>query len=239
MAWALAAEATAGEVRVAVAANFTAPMHKIAQSFERETGHKAILAFGATGHFYAQIRHGAPFQVLLAADEETPRRLEAEQLGVAGSRFTYATGRLVLWSRQPGLVDGQGEVLRSGRVQRLALADPKLAPYGAAAAQTLKRLDLWTGLQSRLVLAQNIAQAYQFIATGNAPLGFVAWSQVSVEGRLVEGSAWLVPASLHAPIRQDALLLVPGQGQPAALSLLAYLQGPQARALIRAHGYEP
>lgn len=240
-AWALAAGAGAwaGEVRLAVAANFTAPMRKIAQAFERETGHKAVLAFGSTGHFYAQVRNGAPFQVLLAADAETPRRLEADKLGVPGSRFTYATGRLVLWSRQPGLVDDRGEVLRSGRVARLAIANPKVAPYGAAAVEAMQALGVWTALQSRLVQGENIAQAHQFVATGNAPLGFVALSQVSADGRLSEGSAWIVPASLHAPIRQDALLLLPGQGQPAALALLAFLQGPQARALMRAHGYEP
>ncbi len=239
VAWALARGAWAGEVRVAVAANFSAPMRLIAQSFERETGHRVVLAFGSTGHFYAQVRSGAPFDVLLAADAVTPRRLEAEGLGAPGSRFTYATGRLVLWSRQPGLVDDQGEVLRSQRVTRLAIANPKLAPYGAAAVEAMRRLGVGAALQSRLVQADNIAQAYQYVATGNAPLGFVALSQVSVDGRWTEGSAWLVPQALHAPIRQDAILLRPGLGQPAALALLDYLKGPQARALIRTYGYEP
>lgn len=239
VAWTLASGARAGEVRVAVAANFSAPMRQIAQSFERETGHRAVLAFGSTGHFYAQVRGGAPFEVLLAADAETPRRLEAEDLGVPGSRFTYATGRLVLWSRQPGLVDDQGEVLRSQRVTRLAIANPKLAPYGAAAVEAMNRLGVGDALRSRLVQADNIAQAYQYVATGNAPLGFVALSQVNVDGRWTEGSAWLVPQSLHAPIRQDAILLRPGRGQPAAIALLNYLKGPRARALIRTYGYEP
>ena len=239
VAWTLASGARAGEVRVAVAANFSAPMRQIAQSFERETGHRAVLAFGSTGHFYAQVRGGAPFEVLLAADAETPRRLEAEDLGVPGPRFTYATGRLVLWSRQPGLVDDQGEVLRSQRVTRLAIANPKLAPYGAAAVEAMNRLGVGDALRSRLVQADNIAQAYQYVATGNAPLGFVALSQVNVDGRWTEGSAWLVPQSLHAPIRQDAILLRPGRGQPAAIALLNYLKGPRARALIRTYGYEP
>ena len=234
----LGARAGAAEVRVAVAANFSAPMQAIARAFEQETGHKAVLSFGATGTFHAQIRHGAPFQILLAADAATPLRLEAEGLGLPGSRFTYATGRLVLWSRQPGLVDDQGEVLRTGRYQRLALANPKLAPYGAAAIETLTRLGLLAALQPRIVQGDNIAQAYQFVATGNAPLGFVALSQVQQEGRIAQGSGWLVPASLHAPIRQDAVLLRTGKGQPAALALLDFLKGEQARAVIRRFGYE-
>lgn len=235
---ALLTQARAGEVKVAVAANFTAPMQKIAQAFEQETGHKAVLAFGGTGSFHAQIRHGAPFQVLLAADDETPLKLEQEGLALAGSRFTYATGRLVLWSRQPGLVDEQGEVLRSGKFQRLALANPKLAPYGAAAIETLTRLGLLDALRSRLVQGDNIGQAYQFVASENAPLGFVALSQVQAEGRIAQGSAWIVPARLHSPIRQDALLLSTGKGNPAASALLHFLKGEKARAVIRSFGYE-
>ena len=235
---ALMAEASAAEVKVAVAANFTAPMQKIAQAFEQETGHKVLLSFGATGNFYAQIRHGAPFQLLLAADDETPLKLEAEGLGVPGSRFTYATGKLVLWSRQPGLVDDKGEVLRSGKYQRLALANPKLAPYGAAAIGTLTRLGLLAAVQPRIVQGDNIAQAYQFVATENAQLGFVALSQVQTDGRIAQGSGWIVPASLHQPIRQDAVLLGAGKGKPAAAALLNFLQGDQARAVIRSFGYE-
>lgn len=234
----LASAALAAEVSVAVAANFSAPMHKIAAAFERDTGHKAMLAIGSTGRFHAQIRNGAPFQVLLAADDETPARLAAEGLGIAGSRFTYAVGRLVLWSRQPELVDSRGEVLRSGRFERLALADPKLAPYGAAAIDTLTRLGLLSTLTPRFVQGESIAQAYQFVATGNAALGFVALSQVQVDGQLTQGSAWIVPATLHAPLHQDALLLRPGQGSPAAAALMRYLQGDTARAIIGAHGYE-
>lgn len=229
--------ARAAEVKVAVAANFAAPMQKIATAFEQDTGHRAVLAFGSTGKFYTQIRNGAPFQVLLAADEETPARLEREGLAVSGSRHTYAVGRLALWSRLPGLVDEHGNVLRTAAFKHLALADPKLAPYGAAAVQVMQGLGLRALLAPRLVQGENIAQAYQFTATGNAELGFVALSQVLVDGKLKEGSMWLVPATLHAPLRQDAVLLKPGQSQAAAMALLAFLRGDKARALIRSHGY--
>lgn len=235
--WIGAAVAQAAEVRVAVAANFTAPMQHIAVAFEQDTGHKATLAFGSTGKFYAQIKNGAPWQVLLAADEVTPARLAQEGLGVPETRFTYAIGRLVLWSRQPGRVDAQGQVLRDGAVERLAIADPKLAPYGAAAVQALTRMGLWPRWQSKLVQGENIAQAYQFVASGNAPLGLVALSQVVVEGRIAQGSGWIVPAQWHDPIRQDALLLSAGQDQPAALALLQYLRSDKARAILRAFGY--
>jgi molybdate transport system substrate-binding protein len=174
LAFLVASAAHAGEVQVAVAANFTAPMQKIAAGFEKESGHKVALSFGGTGKFYAQIRNGAPFQVLLAADDETPARLEKEGLGAAGSRFTYAIGRLVLWSAKPGFVDSEGAVLKAGKFNKLALANPKLAPYGHAAIETLTRLGLLANLQSRFVQGENIAQTWQFISTGNAELGFVA-----------------------------------------------------------------
>ena len=236
-ALALGLGAHAAEVTVAVAANFAAPMQQIARAFAQDTGHQAVLSMGATGSFYAQIRNGAPFHVFLSADDETPQRLEREGLAVAGTRFTYAIGQLVLWSPQPGRVDDRGEVLRTGALPRLAIANPRLAPYGQAAMQVLDRLGVTAQWQPRLVVGENIAQAYQFVATGNASLGFVALSQVLVEGRIREGSAWIVPASLHEPIRQDAVLLPRGQGNPAATALLAYLRGDKARALIRAHGY--
>ena len=234
--------AHAAEVQVAVAANFAAPMQKIAAAFEKDTGHKAVLSFGATGKFYAQIRHGAPFAVLLAADDETPARLVKEGLGVAGSAFTYAIGQLVLWSAKPGLVDSQGAVLAdlaSGpRTGKLAMADPKLAPYGAAALQVMDRRSLTAPLRPHIVTGENIAQTFQFVKTGNAVLGFVALSQVMVDGQLSGGSAWVVPAALHEPIRQDALLLKAGQGNPAAQALLQYLRSDAARQVIRAHGYQ-
>ena len=234
--WAMSAHCE--QVQVAVAANFTAPAQKIAAAFEQATGHKALLAFGSTGRFYAQVRNGAPFQVLLSADDETPARLEKEGLAVAGSRFTYATGRLVLWSAAPDTVDAQGEVLRRPGGGKLAIADPKLAPYGAAAVEAISRLGLTAQLQPRLVQGENIAQAYQFVSTGNAAMGFVALSQVMVEGRIASGSAWVVPAGLHAPIRQDAVLLASGKDNPAATAWLAFLRGDAARAIVRAHGYE-
>lgn len=231
-----AATAQAAEVQVAVAANFTAPMQKIAPLFEADSGHKVRLAFGSTGRFYAQIRNGAPFDVLLAADEETPARLERE--GQGGRRFTYAIGKLVLWSRQPALVDEQGDVLRSGKFAKLALADPKLAPYGAAAVETMTQLGLIDALRPKFVQGESIAQAWQFVATENAQLGFVALSQVWAEGKLKEGSAWLVPSTLYRPIRQDALLLNKGRDNAAATALLQYLRGDKARAIIQAYGYE-
>ncbi len=235
---ALALQARAAEVQVAVAANFSAPMQKIARAFGQDTGHKAVVSVGSTGAFYAQVRNGAPFQVLLAADDETPLKLEKEGLAVAGSRFTYAVGRLVLWSAQPGLVDDQGAVLRSDRYQRLAMANPRLAPYGQAALETLDKLGLRAQVQPRLVQGDNIGQAFQFVATGNAQLGFVALSQVMVDGRIGQGSAWVVPARLHEPIRQDAVLLVAGKDQPAAAALIAYLKGEKARGMMRGYGYE-
>lgn len=236
----LVAAGTAGaaEVSVAVAANFTAPMQKIAAAFDADTGHKATLSFGSTGAFYAQIRNGAPFQMLLSADDETPARLEKEGLATAGTRFTYATGRLVLWSAQPGVVDDKGEVLAKGNFERIAVANPKLAPYGAAAVEALTRLKLLDRVQPRLVQGENIAQTYQFVATGNAPLGFVALSQVMVDGRIGKGSGWLVPANLHAPIRQDAVILAGGKDNPAATALAAYLKGDKTRAIISSYGYE-
>ena len=228
----------AADVAVAVAANFTAPMQKIAEAFAKDTGYKAVLAFGATGKFYAQIRNGAPFQVLLAADNETPAKLEKEGFAVAGTRFTYATGRLVLWSAQPGVVDDKGDVLRTSQDGKVALADPKLAPYGAAAIETMTRLGLLEQLQPRFVQGENIAQAYQFVATGNAPMGFIALSQVMVDGRIAKGSGWVIPANLHAPILQDAVLLNPGKDNPAALALTRYLRSEKARTIILSHGYE-
>ena len=227
--------AQAGEVQVAVASNFTAPMQAIGETFESDTGHKAKLAFGSTGKFYAQIKNGAPFDVLLAADDETPARLVQE--GAASSRFTYAIGTLVLWSSKPGFVDAKGEVLRRGQYGKLALANPKTAPYGRAAIETLARLGALSAAQSKLVQGENIAQTFQFVASGNAELGFVALSQVMKGGKVQQGSAWLVPAEMHEPIRQDAVLLSAGRANIAAQALLDYLKGDKARQVIRSFGY--
>ncbi len=231
--------ALAGQVHIGVAANFTAPMKLIGAAFEKETGHSVVLSFGATGRFYAQISHGAPFDVLLAADDETPARLEKEGKAVKGSRFTYATGKLVLWSAQPKLVDAQGEVLKTGDFKKLAIAAPKLAPYGAAALETINKLGLLSRLEPRLVTGESIGQAYGFVATGNAELGFMALSQVYENSQIKSGSAWVVPEALHRPIRQDAVLLSKGAGNPAAVMLLAFLKTENAKAVIRAFGYTP
>ena len=229
--------AHAGEVSVAVAANFTAPMQKIAAQFEQDTGHKAVLSFGATGKFYAQIKNGAPFGILLAADDSTPEKIAREGLGEGATRFTYAIGQLVLWSKQPGYVDAEGKVLQKTDWQHIAIANPKLAPYGLAAMQTLDKLGLTAQVQPRVVTGENIGQTYQFAASGNAQLGFVALSQVTEDGKLREGSAWVVPGNLHEPIRQDAIVLKPGQGNAAAAALMDYLRGAKARAVIKSYGY--
>jgi len=230
--------ALADEVQVAVAANFTAPAKLIAAGFEKQTGHKATLSFGGTGKFYAQIRNGAPFEVLLAADDETPAKLEKEGAAIPGTRFTYAVGRLVLWSSRPGVIDEKGEVLRKGEFRHLAIANPRLAPYGTAAIESLTALKLIEAVQPKFVQGENIAQTQQFIATGNAELGFIALSQVMKDGRISEGSAWLVPAALHQPIRQDAIILRTGVGKPAADAWLKYLKGESARTIIKSFGYE-
>lgn len=227
----------AGEVRVAVAANFTEPAKQIAAEFARDTGHLAKLSFGSTGKFYAQITNGAPFEMLLAADDSTPARLEREGHAVAGSRFTYAVGTLVLWSSKANFVDAGGEVLKSGRFNKLSIANPKTAPYGAAAVETLKKLNLLEAVQPKFVQGENISQTLQFVSTGNADLGFVALSQVFQDGRITGGSAWIVPAEMHDPILQDAVILKRGESNPAASALQAYLKGDKARAIIRRFGY--
>ncbi len=233
----IATTATAAEVHVAVAANFTVPMRKIAADFEKATGHKVVLSFGSSGKFYAQMKNGAPFQLFLSADDEKPAQVEKDGFTVAGQRFTYAVGTLVLWSADPDYVDPKGAVLFKGKFSRLAIANPKLAPYGAAAVETLAKLGVLEKNQQKFVQGENIAQAYQFIATGNADLGFVALSQVMKDGKIAGGSGWIVPPNLHAPIRQDAVLLTSGKGNPAAEALAAYLKSEKVKALIRAYGY--
>lgn len=229
----------AGDVQVAAAANLAPVMEKIAAGFAQASGHRALVALGSTGKFHAQITHGAPFEVLLAADDETPSRLEREGHGVAGSRFTYATGRLVLWSADASRVDNAGAVLRRPPTGRLAIADPRVAPYGAAAVQALQRLGVQAAWQPHLVQGESIGQAFQFAASGNAVLGFVALSQVMADGRIARGSAWIVPADLHAPLKQDAVLLRAGRANPAASAFLAYLRSEPARQVLRASGYTP
>lgn len=230
--------ARADEVSVAVAANFTAPLKRIAVDFEKDTGHRVVPAFGSTGQFYAQIKNGAPFEILLAADDETPAKLVKENAAVAGTQFTYAIGKLVLWSAKPGAVDNGGEVLKKGAFEKLAVANPKLAPYGAAGIQTLRSLGLFDALQPKFVTGENINQTYQFVATGNAQLGFVALSQVIKDGAITEGSGWIVPGNLYEPIKQDAVVLERGRGKPAAEALMKYLRSDKAKAVIKSYGYE-
>lgn len=227
----------ADDVQVAVAANFAAPFQKIAAGFEAATGHKAVAIVGSTGKFYTQIKAGAPFEILLAADDETPRKLVDEGLAVKGQAFTYATGKLVLWSAQPGVVDAQGEVLKKGSFSHLSIANPKLAPYGAAAVETLKALGLYDSLTTKIVQGESIGQAHQFVTTGNAELGFVALSQVAPPDKPATGSLWVVPAKLYTPILQDAVLLNKGADKAAAQALLSYLRGDAAKAVIKSYGY--
>ncbi|QEH78995.1 molybdate ABC transporter substrate-binding protein [Sphingomonas sp. C8-2] len=231
---AFSAPLLAAETQVAVAANFTEPAKAIAAAFEKATGHKALLAFGASGGFYTQISHGAPFEVFLSADADRPARAEQEGLAVPGTRFTYAVGRLVLYSATPGLVDPGGAVLKRGGFDRIAIAEPATAPYGLAAVETMRRLGVEAALKPKIVTGSSIAQAYQFTSTGAAQLGFVALSQVvAVRG----GSRWIVPAGFHAPIEQQAVLLRTGEKNPAARAFLAFLRGRTALAIIRRYGY--
>jgi molybdate transport system substrate-binding protein len=233
-----AGAALGDEVQVAVAANFTAPMQKIATEFEKDTGHKAQLIFGATGRFYAQIKSGAPYEVLLGADSETETKLVNEGSAVAGSQFTYAIGKLVLWSARPGIVDDKGAVLKSASISHVAYCNPALAPYGAAAVEAMKSLGVFVPLQPKLVEGESIAQAYQFVVSGNAEIGFVALSQVYKDGKIPEGSVWVVPANLYSQIRQDAVILDKGKGHAAAIDLIKYLKSDKAKAVIRSYGYD-
>ncbi len=234
----LCASAQADEVQVAVAANFATPLKTLAAEFEKVSGHTLRISAGATGKLYAQIKSGAPFDVFLSADDETPARLEKEGDAVSGTHYTYAIGQLVLWSAQAGFVDAQGAVLKSGNFKHLALAAPNLAPYGAAAIQTLTQLGLRVAIEPLIVQGESIGQTYSFVASGNAELGFVALSQVVDNGKIRQGSAWTVPAALHSPLRQDAVLLARGRDKPAARALLAFLKAERTRALIRGFGYE-
>lgn len=238
LSWLLYTGVQAESIAVAVASNFAAPMKQIASLFERQSGHHVALAFGATGALYAQISNGAPFDVLLAADQHTPARLAREGLALGPTRFTYAVGKLVLWSARPDLVDGAGDVLRRAQFKHLALAAPALAPYGAAAQQSMRSLGLLETLRPKFVIGQSIGQTYSFVATGNAELGFVALSQVVENGALREGSLWMVPEHLYEALRQDAILLAPGRDKAAARALLTFLKTPASQAVLHSFGYD-
>lgn len=229
----LGGEASAGQTNVAVAANFTDAAKEIATAFKQKTGNDAVLSFGASGQFYTQITQDAPFEILLSADADRPKKLVEDGLGVADSRFTYAIGKLVLWSKDPKLVKGE-DTLKSAAFAKLSICNPVAAPYGAAAVETMKSLKLYDALKPKFVEGANITQAFQFVATGNADLGFVALSQLTGDD---SGSRWMVPQDLYAPIRQDAVLLKKGAGNAAAVAFMSFLKGPEATAIIKKYGY--
>lgn len=224
----------AAEIRIAVASNFRPAAEALKRPFESISGDRLTFMFGSTGKHYAQIVNGAPFDVFLAADTERPSRLEREGLIVSGSRFTYAIGKLVLWSPRPGFVDETGSILERGDFHHLAIANPQLAPYGLAARQVLQARGLWERLSGRLVRGENIAQTYQFVESGNAELGFVAWSQVKRPDAPIGGSFWLVPQELYQPIEQQAVLL---KDSRAGRAFMHFMHGGQALKIIRDHGY--
>jgi molybdate transport system substrate-binding protein len=228
-----ASAAHADETNVAVAANFTEAATEIAEAFQQKTGHEAILSVGSTGQFYTQITQDAPFEVFLAADDERPKKAEDEGLAVPGSRFTYAIGKIVLWSKNPDFVQGEG-TLKNGDFAKIAIANPTAAPYGAAAVQAMQALGVYDRLEPKIVRGNNVAQTYQFVETGNAELGFVALSQVVSAN---EGSRWEVPADLYEPIRQDAVLLEKGADSEAAKAFIEFLRGPEAAPIIAKYGY--
>ena len=231
------APAFAEQVLVAVAANFVPPFREIAIEFERTTGHNVQVAAGSSGNFYSQIKNGAPFEVFFSADMERPKLLEDEGFGVKDSRFTYAIGRLVLWSPNADLIKGE-ETLRFKQYKRLAIANPKTAPYGLAAMQAMQKLEIWESLQPQIVMGENLGQTMGFIESGNAQLGFVALSQVLDPKIKGKGSRWDVPTNLHEPIKQDVILLTKGKDNRAAKALMEFMDGPQAKTIIERYGYE-
>jgi molybdate transport system substrate-binding protein len=228
--------APADEIRIAVATNFTDTMNALVARFEERSDHTVLVSFGSTGNHYAQIKNGAPFEAFFSADIARPQLLEEEGVAVAGSRFSYAVGRIVLWSRRADYVDAAGGILETGKYRHLAIANPELAPYGAAAREVLIARGVWDELQPRLVQGQDIGQAFSFVYTGNAELGFVAYSQLKTPGQEIEGSYWLVPETLHGPIEQQAVLL---RDVPAAREFLQFAQSDEGRAIIRGYGYGP
>jgi molybdate transport system substrate-binding protein len=230
--------ANADDVNVAVAANFTAAIKKLAPLYEQKSGNKLIASFGATGQLYAQIKNGAPFDVVLAADDTTPKKLIDEGDALAGSYFIYARGRLALWSGTRGYVDDQGAILKSDKFTKIAIANPKAAPYGQAAIDTLSALKLLDQLQPKFVTGENIAQTQQFISSGNVPLGFIALAQVMALPPEDRGSWWVVPSNLHQPIEQGAVQLNRAKNANAAKSFLDFMKSPEAIAVIRELGYE-
>lgn len=227
--------AQADEIRAAVASNFAGAAKEIAQRFEEKTGHKVTLIFGSTGKHYAQITNGAPFDAFLAADSKRPALLERDEVAEPGTLFTYAVGKIALWSPRPGFVDPSGKTLAGGGFRRIALANPKLAPYGMAAEQILRKLGLWDTLRGEMVFGENVGQTFQFIESGAAELGFVALSQVRRPGRPAQGSFWAPPQALYDPIEQKAVLL---KDNDTARAFLSFMKSAEALGIIREFGYE-
>ncbi|MFD1383804.1 molybdate ABC transporter substrate-binding protein [Rhodanobacter aciditrophus] len=230
--------AFADTINVAVASNFTAPAKVIAANFEGQTGHEVELSFGSSGKFYAQISNGAPFEVFLSADQAKPEALIKEDLALAESRFTYAEGQLALWSADPEKVDPLGKILDEDDFNRLAMANPKLAPYGLAALQTLETLELVDKTQTKWVTGNNIAQTFQYVDTSNADIGFVALSQITQNNKITHGSVWIIPDEFYLPIRQDAVLMKSAERNAAAQEFLDYLKSDEAHQVIQSYGYK-
>jgi molybdate transport system substrate-binding protein len=229
--------ASAGELHIAVAANFTKPIKQLEQIFEEQYAHSLTISLGSTGQLYAQIQHGAPYEVFLAADTKRPQLLIDKGMAINESFFIYAVGQLVLWSTQADLIDRDAQILKSGNFQHIAIANPKAAPYGAAAQQVLQKQGVWESLQTKIVQGNNITQTYQFVATGNAELGFIALSQYRVTEEKLKGSHWQVPQTLYDPIEQGAVLLKKGATNPIAQAFLDFLQSPAAVKVIKDFGY--
>jgi molybdate transport system substrate-binding protein len=225
----------ADELRIATASNFKNTMTVLARKFEQQSEHRVVPVYGSTGKHFAQIINGAPFDAFFAADSRRPERLEKDGLIVPGSRFTYAVGRLVLWSPQTGYVDELGQVLEQGKFRHLAIANPDLAPYGVAAREVLQSLGLWQALSPRLVRGENIGQTFLFVHSGGAELGFVAWSQLATAAQPVEGSYWRVPETLYHPVEQQAVAL---KDSLALRAFMSFVRKPEATGIIRDHGYD-
>ena len=230
--------ASAAEVKVAVAANFAQTLKEISTVFEKDTGHKLAITQGSTGKLYAQISQGAPFEIFLSADDETPEKLITEGKAITGTRFTYAIGRLALWSPKPDLIDEGGQVLKTDKFRYLAIANARVAPYGRAAVQVMQKLGVLASIEPRVVQGESITQTFQFVSTGNAQLGFVALSQINENGKIKSGSAWIVPENMHEQLRQDAVLLNPGKDSAGASAFLNFLKSDKAKKIIAAHGYQ-
>ncbi len=235
---ALSINVWAEDVHVAVAANFSKPMKQIAADYEKASGNKVLVSEGASGKLVEQIKNGAPFEVFLSADQKNPIKLETEKLDVSGSRFTYAIGKLVLWSAKEGFVDDQGAVLKTGTFEHIAIADPKTAPYGKAALKVMEKMGVLDTLQPKIVQGESIAQTKEFVSSSNAELGFVALSQVIKDGKIGEGSGWMIPQDQYSPLYQDAILLKTGENNAAAKGLMDYLKSPAGLDVIKSYGYE-